>query len=448
MTKRQTVLVHYLKDNDHLHHHNKPESEIFYHHIVETGKPIPFQFYSDYLSDMSSIYPYLRINVFFLTDDSHQSYMRWPRHTRLNKFVATSTNHKVDENLKLYIEDFEKSHQNVNITITPLSKYMTTTPLKYKWRTIPISYLTFYLRIYAVWQQGGIGIDLPIFYNKYMNNEQRDEKYNEVLRNFNENIDNPVINHNVLRQDDGDLSMLLFGLNLINQVWNETRSFLNYSLPWSGFDKYFKNCTLKSQDIHRNKREVTNLNINDTKVIKNNITNSSIAEENKNNPNASVLKTFVKLLEKRPLDHIIVHDKKVNAIETSNRTNVTTIEPLNVNKSTANNLGQPQMFLFYDFSVMSDAVGPSFNIPQSAFGDEVPMFPDIRKQSEDSSQHLFIDSDGNFIASLLRFHPFLGHLISTGNKRLSPKFAIEETILTHCSGIFHTDSYCNNINYI
>ena len=141
--RRQPVLI--IKCNS-----TKPASDVYYHHIVQRGSSAPFMIYADYPRGYGLTVSFTSIFMYsFLWTTRYKTAFRGPRHARfINKIIPYSTGNvypfsKIDDYGKREIADFETRYQNVNVTVMSLSKYMTMTPLKYKWRTIPLSYLSF-----------------------------------------------------------------------------------------------------------------------------------------------------------------------------------------------------------------------------------------------------------------------------------------------------------------
>uniref|UniRef100_A0A2A4JDR1 Uncharacterized protein n=1 Tax=Heliothis virescens TaxID=7102 RepID=A0A2A4JDR1_HELVI len=457
--RKQPVLI--IKCNT-----SKPASDVYYHHIVQRGSYAPFMLYADYLSNVATQYPELHFHVFFLMDDSLQTAFRGPRHARfINKLIPYTASNmysftKLDDNSKRDITDFERRYQNVNVTIMSLSKYMAMTPLKYKWRTIPLAYLPFYARVFSVWQNGGVAMDLNNFNNNYNNRQHDDRRITAILKQHNDGIkveEYTSALNKIDREEESEFFTVFYGL--IHQILNETRTFLTKSFPFPQVSTE-KGITQNEPLIrtNRNKRDVSmpmNENniteavshvyveimnsTNDTDLKKNEYQTLSSSDVNLDKLNDNI-NDAIKLLQ---------INKNLSIVNSTNKTeelNKTEIQTEVLNKSDT-----PQVVLFYDFSLFSDGIAPSFVLPEPLIrtdfrqNNRISEFGKSGKYGNTVAHLLSIDSEGLFVAASSRLHPFLGHLITAGCQRMQPKFAIQDTILTQCSGIFKEDTYCNNI---
>lgn len=462
--RRQPVLI--IKCNT-----SKPASDVYFHHIVQRGSYAPFMLYADSLSNIASQYPLLHFHVLFLMDDSLQTAFRGPRHTRfINKLIPYSTANvysfsKLDDNSKRELADFQSRYQNVNVTIMNLSKYMAMTPLKYKWRTIPLSYIPFYARIFSVWQTGGVGMDLNNFNNEFNSHQHVDRRISAILKQHNDGIKVEEYTNalnKIDREEENEFFTIFYGL--IHQMLNETRTFLTKSFPFPSITNE-KVVPLNEPLIrtNRNKREVTappapliiDKN-NKTESVSNvyvEIINSTNDTDLKKNEYQTVANSNVNL-------HKVTAnvDDTLRILQINNSNNINNINTAlgGKNKSEIrtemmNKSEGPQVVLFYDFSVFADGIGPANILPEPLMRSDFRQnakasdFGKPGKYGNTVSHLLSIDSEGLFVAASARLHPFLGHLISAGCQRMHPKFAIQDTLLTQCSGMFKEDTYCNNI---
>ncbi|XP_047995579.1 uncharacterized protein LOC125233566 [Leguminivora glycinivorella] len=212
--KRQPLLLKYNEGT--------PGSNVFLHHIVNKGCRFPLEMYTQYLESLAVTYPNLRFNVFFLVDDAIRHPYYIPRHGRLPSRWFGFPNKDVYAKHSC-IKEFEKKYTNINITIMALNKYMAMTPLRFKWRAIPVSYLTFYARVFSVWQYGGIGMDLTTYNNQFSNGFRFDQRIYEILKNHNNGL--PVADYNImLRAIDDDEEN---SFKCLKQILNETLSMFN-----------------------------------------------------------------------------------------------------------------------------------------------------------------------------------------------------------------------------
>lgn len=207
---------------------SKLTGDIYCHHIIPRGGYLPFVFYTQFLSTMADEYRSTRINVIFLVDDSIRNIE--PKNMKCyNGWMSYSSRDAFDETNKQDLLEFGKMHPNVNITITCLSKYMAMTPLRYKWRTIPLSYLSFYVRIFTVWQNGGIGMDLAAFNNHFGNKLHFDRRITEILRNHNNGLVETDY-YTLLSAIDKEEENCL--INFSNQIFNETIKIFSNFFPF------------------------------------------------------------------------------------------------------------------------------------------------------------------------------------------------------------------------
>ncbi|KAG6445320.1 uncharacterized protein LOC115440423 [Manduca sexta] len=435
--RRQPIIV--MKCNE-----TKPASDVYYYQIIQHGVCVPFALYSDYISTMATQYPSLRINIIFLLDDSLPANFHSSKHSRfinnLIPYASVSYKMRLEENNKREIRDFQSKHPNVNVSFMPLSKFMAKTPLKFKWRMIPPTYLPFYARVFSVWQNGGIGMDLTTFNDQFNNHRCIDRKVSAILTQHNDGIkpENYASSLQAIeREEENDILTAFY--TIYQQILNETRSFLNRSLsfyPLTTESSVPKNIPLIR--THRDKRQVVKNPANEN--------NSSVNFLNVTNKNDSIKNTSI----------IDLDSSKSKAITLA--TNITAkdnnkgIPPSgNQYASEINSSNIPQMVLFYDFSIISDGLGPSYLLPDVAIKSDIieapknSAFTQFVKRTPPASRVLSIHPEGIFFAASSRLHPFLGHLLTSGCQRMHPKFVIQDVLLTQCSGSFKDDAYCNNI---
>ncbi|CAG9786146.1 unnamed protein product [Diatraea saccharalis] len=449
--KRQPVLMLHCKTP-------KPGSDVYYHHIFQHGSPVPFSKFSEYLSYMASLYSSLHFNVIFLMDDTYPSDYRG-RHSRfLNKFMPNhfKIGEHIDENNQKEFKDFHTRHQNVNITVTTLSKYMAMTPLKYKWRAIPIGYLTFYARAFSVWRSGGIGIDLETFSSQFNRRQLPDRRISEIFKQHNNGIKPDEYTNslnNIDREEQNEFASLFYGI--IHQILNETRALLNRTLHYSEAsiekDQTFVEPLVRT---HRNKRELNRSESqSDNNAIKNNFTTEIAKVVNTTNP-------------------ILINVTFGNIRVTANNSNISSaiesVVPItkqidgNGNQKTSRNnfkyirknmSESPQILFLYDFSLFSDSnLGPSYLLPEPMIQANFPVtlnFTEHESTPDNNSKLspyiLSINIEGTFVAASLKQHPFLGHIISARCQRMPPRFVIQDAMTSQCSNMLRDDFYCSNI---
>ncbi|XP_047529720.1 uncharacterized protein LOC125065906 [Vanessa atalanta] len=418
----------------------KPGSDVFYHHIIARDAYVPFTFYSEYLSFMASQYPSLRYHVYFLIDDSTQPFResRYPSPRLLKRIVPRVTDpfNTIHNQNKRDIRDFQKRYQNVNISVMNLSKYMAMTPLKFKWVMIPQNYLSFYARVYEIWQNGGIGFDLTTFNNIYKNNKELDQRIDNILKQHNNGFELEKYD-DVLESIDNDEQKELFSMffNLIERILNETRLFFDTDLT--------TNVTILGNSplvrTHRNKRDTGNI----TKAF--NVTNSNITSSN------NAIYTFNDTVRNISMvqNNVSIEVKFKNG-SILNTTNTTVESPTHLHLKTTNISGYrseiPQVLFFYDISRISDETGPTYFLPKPIQSGEV--IKTVTASNQKRSNYLSLSHDGYFVAASSRHHPFLAQLFSSSCHRLNPKYAIKDTLLSQCSGFLRDDIYCENIRLL
>ncbi|XP_063618458.1 uncharacterized protein LOC134791377 [Cydia splendana] len=448
--RRQPLLLQY---ND-----GKPSSNVFLHHIVNKGCRLPLELYSQYLESMAVTYPNLRFNVFFLIDDSTRHPYYISRHGRLPSrwfgFPNKDMFHKHS-----CLKEFERRYPNINITIMALNKYMAMTPLRFKWRAIPVSYLTFYARVFSVWQNGGIGMDLTTYNNQFSNNFRFDQRINEILKNHNDGL--PVTDYNVMLQaiDDEEENSFKCLKQMLNNTLSMFNNFFSFGLP-SQMEQLPSNDT----PIIRTQRGKRNAVYNFYDIVTSEITASTAGNMVTDKmPNATMENVANNLKENSSNNDSLKSEISQTTSESVNVTSTETMIQVNqgpelqlasvgLNKSNNSSEG-PQAVLFYDISIMSDKfshfllrepVWPAFMLSGSDPKSEVE---DIAKRNNTNiAAQLALGSDGLFIAAADKMHPFLGMLITAGFQRMRPEFAIQDTLITQCSGVYRNQAYCSIYN--
>lgn len=416
--RRQTVLIPKCQ--------SKPGNNVSYHLIVRRGTFCSFLLYTEYLSYVATQYPSLCIHVFFLVDDSLETARRIQREAisfdSYDHFPFTGL--YVEHNYR-DIRDFTRRYGNVNVTIMTLSKYMNMIPLKQKWRNIPLPYLTFYARIFSVWQSGGIAMDLNYFNDKYNYLKDVDYRISAVLKQHNDGIKVEEYTNALKKFDrEGEYQFFTLFNGLMHQFFNETRKILikNFPFPQSTTKK---NGMSKNKPLLRTNRSKSDFSdfsnpINDTNNKSKAVSNASV--ETLNLTKETDLKKNQYLLLSNTFNSNIMNGKNKTA----------GLNKPEIKTEMQNETNAPRKVLFYEFS---GAIAP---LPEPDTGN-------AEKSGNDEVHLLSIESDGMFVASSSRLHPFLKQLISIHCPYIKPKFAIQNTLLTQCSGLFTKDSHCNNI---
>ncbi|CAH0397874.1 unnamed protein product [Chilo suppressalis] len=448
VVRRQPILILHCNSS-------KPGTEVYYHHIVERGSVVPFNLISEYLSNMATLYPLLRHNIMFLMDDTLQSEYRGSRHSRFfNKLIPyhTELGNHIDENIQQQLKDFQSKHNNVNVTVVSISKYMATTPLRYRWRTIPIAYLTFYARVFSVWQNGGIGMDLEVFSAQFNRGKLPDRRISEILKQHNNGIQPDEYTNSIKkidREEQNEVLSLFYGI--VSQILNETRAFFNRTLLYS--DEKDKTALEPLVRTNRNKRDTKgnisqNITNNTEKIFTTKLSNSI------NTTNINIVDNVYKN-EKVGLDKLNTSNN-VNEIPRTIRPYENKIHK--IQNSSSNGLlypstsEMPQVWVLYDFSLLSDNIqAPSYRLPESLMQGNTPVLPTADHMSARVNHSksvpviLSINVEGTFIAASLKQHPLLAHIVSARCQRMPPKFAIQDAVISQCSNLFRDDFYCSNI---
>lgn len=410
----------------------KPASNVFYHSIISQDF-VPFSIYSEYLSFMATKYPLLHFHIFFLIDDAWhvpvQSSWQPNLMKRLIPHIAGSINTVFKQNNNREIRNFQRRFQNVNVSVMYLSKYMGMTPLKHGWRMIPARYLTFYARVYEVWQNGGVGFDLVTFNNQYNSNQELDRRIDAILKQHSNGIETKKY-ATVVNSFDKDEENEIFSmfLEFVNHILNQTSSFLNIETT--------KNVNFIDDSngvrAQRNKRNVPatvnyELDYMNNKTSLNNDTSQNILDTSNttmNNDKINITEKSINITLNSTIDNIKGHDLKI--------------------KNATSYMEVPQVLFFYDLSGFSDESGPSYVVQQSVLN-SVPEHYNSKKQK---LNYLLLSPEGYFVAASSRHHPFLAQLFTSACHRLDPKYAIKNTLLNQCSRFLRDDVYCESIRII
>lgn len=469
---------------------SKPGTAVFYHHVIPRGALVPFMIYSEFIGATAVQYPNLRIHVFFLIDDSRYIF---------DRPLCYHSNKCYEEFNKREIREFHERYSNVNTTVMLLSKFMAQTPLKYIWRRIPIAYLPFYARVYSVWQYGGIALDLPLSYTKYMTGKF-DPRFTDILRLYNDGVKPEGFDEFLSKVSDDEQMFKMF-YSIFSSFLLEAKSVMSnimlISTPTLNLTEENVNVTTNSTTAINFETPSTDLNLIISKDRISNIPNTvSVAEKNESFDNTMGIELSSALddvLTKRKVNfsdgnnttsdgkenlyQVILSSVNTSAIKIettttsaafviqSNDTETSTkpnnaVRGLNIlpdifsfkmwkdkekktglNKSPNLNKTNKQVVFVYDVFI-EDGSNP-FKIAQAAASDHVMQ----RETIVNPEQRIFVNMDGTFISASARFHPFLTHILNVGCRRYPPKVAIKEVLYRECSPHFFQDKvYCNSIH--
>lgn len=499
--KHQTYIV--LKCNN----DSKPATDVFYHHVIPRGTLVPFMIYSEYLGAIAVQYPNLRINVYFLIDDSLPNSISLKR-SKYDRLYAYHSNKFYEEFNKREIREFHKRYPNVNTTVMLLSKYMAQTPLKYLWRSVPMSFIPFYARVYSVWQYGGIAMDLPVSYTQFMT-QKFDSRFADILRLHNDGV-KPEEFDEILNKVNEDEWLFAMVNSLLSNFMQETKAVISKIMS----------CSIRAFNVTKENEtetftvgmtpEASNSDLNN---LKSKISNDHIIslpkfttlvnkdESVDNSTDGNLISTLDIVLGNRDvnvnINNSVDDDNATNSGKQNlyqvipSAINITTIKmktaistaldtednatEINIKPNHAKNLSdeysdvitfkswkemvrkqkpsaifnkteQSQFVLVYDILLSPN----TFNIPkkekdQVADSDHVMKSKFVAKPE----QRIFVDAEGGFISATSRFHPFLYHILNAGCKRLPPKIAIREALFMECAANYFQDKiYCNSIYVI
>ncbi|XP_073945368.1 uncharacterized protein isoform X1 [Choristoneura fumiferana] len=435
---------------------SKLSGDIFCHHIIPRGGYLPFVFYTQFLSTMADEYRSMRINIIFLVDDSIRSIE--PRNMRCyNGWMGYSSRDAFDESNKQDLLEFGKKHPNINITIGCLSKYMAMTPLRYKWRTMPLSYLSFYARIFTVWQNGGIGMDLAAFNNHFGNKLHFDRRINEILKNHNNGLVETDYNTLLSAIDKEEENCLI---NFSNQIFNETIKMFNkiFSIPTAPAATEPLPVNIPVIRTHRAKRQLSkddDIEITTRKQSTDQSSQSSASdlklngtENYKETTNLELnistsgqVKTDKMISTLELQKHTATQegtDLSVNVIQEPFKNDFTT----GMNQSDTTDSENHQIVLVYDLALMTDNLGP-LKLPPAVSNTKYASNGTDHVNKTKTEARLALHSDGIFVAASEKMHPFLGMLLTASFSRLRPELVIQDTLYTQCTGVYRYETYCN-----
>lgn len=464
--RRQPLLVTNGNASNHLHGSEANFNTVFYPYIIPGGSYIPFMVYSNYISNVAMQYPLLNINVIFLLDDSIPN----AKHIKLLKKLSPPSynihDSTLDQSNKREIGNIEKKYPNINVTIMPLSKYMAMTPHRYKWRTFPIYYLSFYVRIFAVWRHGGIAMDLTTHNNIFNMHKHPDRRIAAIMKQHNDGFEREkyISVLKKINQDEQNELFTMFYL-LINHVLNETTSFFNRSL-WPDAvsangglpsqSPLLKSKKIKRNIVNRGERGESDLY---SLIVGNETTRNSVLLNHSDNLSSPENHTHRLVINNsRPISHT---EQIINSSSTE-KISIVLLNDTNKSKSSAgfnsgsnSSIGFGELYpylVFYDVSIVSDNIPnrpEPINPPrQVASSEKFSRLYDnfnIFEHLPITSPVLTISTDGTFVAAPSKHHPFLENLIACGFQGVSPTFVVNRALMTQCTGLFKNDVYCDNI---
>lgn len=448
--KKETFLI--VKCNN-----SKPASDVYLHHIFSHDSYVPFSAYSEYLTSLAVKYPNLRFNVIFLQEDSPQNDYPISKHARFySKLLPYHSNKLYDEYNKHEMTIFQKRFQNVLINVLPLSKYMANTPLKYKWKTISKTFIPFYARVYSIWQTGGVALDLSIYNHQFRRSRSIDLRIDTILKQHNNgiNIDGYANALNAVNRKEETEFFISFN-NMINRLINETRSIFNFSMPFSQINIGSAPNEEPLIRTHRNKRDIelttSNITSNDKPIINLVLANTTVALEEDAKKNVYHIATDTNETSNISMPLLANQDWPLRTFDAD----VTNADSAKINETENKNTSFPaagHIVMIYDLSIISDGEiprNPGSQPQRSPTYDRVPqensMIKTNNKHGSHRTQIVSIESGGYFMSATSAMHPFLGYIITAGCKLMPPKLAIQDALITQCSGEFSDDTYCNNI---
>ncbi|KAL4713246.1 hypothetical protein ACJJTC_013176 [Scirpophaga incertulas] len=415
--------------------------EVHYHQIIPSSSAVPLSLYSEYLSYVASVYSSLRFNVNFLVDDTLQnSIHKNEKHRNVGKLFSFWTNkqEQLDENIQNKLESFRLKYENINITVIQLSKFMAQTPLRYKWKTIPKPYLSFYARVFTVWQRGGIGMDLHIFNKQFRYRQLPNRRIEAILKQHNKGITNDEY-ETALKKIDKDEQADIF--ELIHQI-----IYFPFTL------NLFENSIISNnpQVSSKQQRNTRNAVINGNPKTGSNQDNKIESTLFDNNIDNTTNLTKINIILPNNQNINIQNISSINKNETNNNKNNT----FNMSTPQKNVSETPQILLFDFYSLFYDNIGPSYMLQGPSLYDTWTTLQNkdnvktVFNETKKLPYYLSLNLDGSFIATSLKHHPLLTYIISSGCQRISPTIAIQDAIIAQCSTYYKDDVYCSNIYII
>lgn len=428
-----------------------PAREVHYHYLIQGKLPVPFKQIQERLFHLGREYPNLHFNVLFLIDNTSRNRRSFPYYRKDDEIFRELRN----------IRDFNLNCLNINISVVQLTKYMAMTPWRYTWKKIPLSNLIFYLRVFSVWKHGGIGMHLDVLNNQYFS-QLADPAITTILKQHSKGIEPKEYIKalsKVDRDEQNELVSLQILYGVVNQILNQSKAFLSIPFAEDGTNEDLPKPFVRT---HRDKREASennengsdhtnlatdtpkaHLNLSDVAIVDTAYQDNDASEIDRN---SVVWSMFGKM---QPPNNEIDTLNDTDGSKSSNKSE------LKVRIPVKNDSEIPQVLLLYDFSIISENIGPLYNPFEPLMPLNLPLMQSdnceerdvaaLKSSKKDSAYFLSIALDGSFVAAASKKHPFLGHIISTACQRTSPRSAIQDVIVTQCSSILNNDRYCSNL---
>lgn len=267
------------------------------------------------------------------------------------------------------------------------------TPLKYNWRSIPFSSLSFYARVFSVWQNGGIGMDLTTFNNVFNEHENVDRKILAILQQHNDGI-NPTEYINALNSVNcgAEIELLEIFFTFFNQVLNGTRSFFNNSLSF--VSNTTENYGPINKTLNRNHRELYEMIVQTTESNK---YNSSDGNNNEINNITDVISNYsdATLVIKKESDNLKSNNTYAPLVDLNSL--ILKNKPINLNTEikipeiTSN--GNIPHVMFYDFTILNEGLAPSYMIPEMIFQPDFGAIPTVHEAITSHKKSHFLTLD-------------------------------------------------------
>ncbi|GBP34024.1 hypothetical protein EVAR_94035_1 [Eumeta japonica] len=456
LTKRQGLVVQYVKEREPRHQLGDCNKNVYYHYVVERGMTVDFIRFSSYLAKMAMLYRNLRFNVIFLTADPVRKISLRPKPSRFTQLLAptlvSSSNPKMDEENAQELRTFLAVHRNVNVTIVPIGKHMASTPLKDKWRGSPSTWIAFYARVASVWRYGGIGVDLATANAEYLTQSRPDARKMAVFTEHNDgNYDHfhvDTARDMFQRVQNEDLPILLYLFKFMFELFDQSIPLFDTNNSIAIIDKndYEKKNVVSKTPVNKASIE-SGVKISDKKRESNDTIIKHVYKTRSNHSDTPLLVKSsmnvglgVEDVKNSTPGATVDEAKEISTLGVSKRQN----RPRFVPGGDYEML--PPIYL-YRFSLSSNEAGDSHGSKtnQRCHARDY-RYTEINKRKVDHRKcALTLDLNGNFVSSLSRLHPLLGHIIYANYRPTSPRFAIEDALMAHCST---SDSYNNYCKYI
>ncbi|XP_041978462.1 uncharacterized protein LOC121732594 [Aricia agestis] len=410
---------------------SKPTGEVYYHYVLPRDNSVQFKTFTNYLSFMATEYPLLNFNVRVLIDNAPQSPIYkipkkslfsetfFPEYTGSVRYVFIKNNDRD-------IQELQRKHPNVKVSVLCLSKYTAKTPFQYnRWRSIPSIYLPFYVSAYEVWKNGGIGLNLLTENQRFHLMRRIDFKLDTLLKQHSKSVDLTKYTQALEKIDVIDerefFALFFDAFNEIPRMMIQTINFGiasdNGNLRPVQMTSVKVKRSISSNEILENTPNDTKTNISYIK------THDTINKENESNDTTQINNTT---------------DVNNNTVIIQNNSGIVKEHAYPNNEILLRNTPIQYNFHKYEISRLLD------NIP--AFVD-IENTPDLYNKKNYQNNYLTLSSDGTVVAAYSRNHQFLSKMLFKPRPHLSPRYVISNTLHQSCFRSNRAD-YCDSIKIL